>query len=217
MDRTYRFAVACFVVVAAVGCGKGSSGQQPADTTTAAPTPPPPPPTTATAKEKEKPKDKDKDKEATPPPAGGTEAGYRWETHKQTNIKFEIPTDWSTSVNGNQLVAKTPTPGVGIEFQAAIGGLATKHDEKAMLKEVNKSLTGAKYTKKGAPVEQHGLKGFVATGTGKKDGKEVEWFTSALGDGHGHEMLTLGFYAANVTPEYKAQLMHVLDSIQPAK
>lgn len=212
MDRTYCFAIACFVAVAAVGCGKGSSGQQPADT--AAPAPPPPPPPSATAKEKAK--EKDKEKEATPPPADVT-AGYRWETHKQTNIRFEIPTNWTTSVNGNQLVAKTPTPGVGIEFQAAIGGLATKHDEKVMLKEVGKSLQGAKYTKKGQPVEQHGLKGFVATGTGKKDGKEVEWFTSALGDGHGHEMLTLGFYAANVTPEYKAQMMHVLDSIQPAK
>lgn len=199
MLRNPRFLIACFVTAAAAGCGKGAS-DAPASgspaTTTAAPAPPPP-----TA--------------AAPAPAPA-EVAYRWEIHKATNLKFEVPTTWTLTPNGNVLVAKTPTPGVGIEFVAATGGVEAKNDEKVMLAAVARTLQGARFTSKMKPAQQHGLKGFVATGTGKKDGAEVEWFTSAIGDGKGHAMLTLGMYAPTVSPAYKAQMIHILDSIQPA-
>jgi hypothetical protein len=158
---------------------------------------------------------------ATPPAAAPAAAApdvtYRWETHKATNLKFELPTTWTMTPKGNVLVAQTPTPGVAIEFVAATGGVEAKNDEKVMLGAVAKTLKGAKLTSKMKPAHQHGLTGFVATGTGTKDGNEVEWFTSAIGDGKGHALLTLGMYRPTASAAYRAQMVRVLDSIQPAK
>jgi hypothetical protein len=102
-----------------------------------------------------------------------------------------------------------------MEFVAATGAAEAANAEKAMLTEVFKVLQGAKFTSPMKPTAQHGLKGFVATGSGKKDGAEVEWLTSVLGDGKGHVMLTLGFFGAGAAAS-KTQIVHVLDSIQPA-
>ena len=212
MKPTPRLVIACLfaVAAAAAGCNKGSSDALAADptapaTAAAAPTPTPDKAAATAAVT------------AATPPAAAPEVTYRWETHKATNLKFEIPTSWTISQNGNVLVAQTPTPGVAIEFVAATGGLEAKSDEKAMLGAVGRTLKGAKLTSKPKPAQQHGLSGFVATGTGTKDGNEVEWFTSAIGDGKGHSLLTLGMYRATVSAAYKAQMSHVLDSIQPAK
>jgi hypothetical protein len=206
-----RIVVISFATALAA-CGKsaGDSASAPGTTTTpaatgataAAPTPTSTPTPGATAAP------------AAAAPAA-TDVAYQWETHKQTNIKFELPTTWKMEVAGNTLVAKTPTPAAGIEFVAAAGGLAAKNDERAMLIEVGKVLQGAKFTSPLKPASQHGLKGFVATGSGKKNGVDVEWFTSALGDGKGHAMLTIGFFGPGAAA-YKAQIVHVLDSIQPA-
>jgi hypothetical protein len=208
-NMNLRIVVTLFIAASAAACGKSGSdapagaetgaATPPAASTAAAPAPTPAPSPAAPA--------------AAAPAAA--EVQYHWETHKKTNVKFEIPTTWTTDVKGDVLVAKTPTPGAGIEFVAATGGLAAKNDEKAMLAEVGKVLQGAKLTSPLKPATQHGLKGFVATGSGKKNGADVEWFTSALGDGKGHTMLTIGFFGPGAAA-YKAQIVHVLDSIQPA-
>jgi hypothetical protein len=199
-----RISIALLLALSAgAGCGKGDAGA-PAAAHTGSPSPPP----ASTPAAAQAPK------AAQPAPAEG-EVKYQWETHKKTNVKFEIPTTWAVEAKGDVLVAKTPTPGAGIEFVAASGGLAAKSDEKAMLVEVGKVLQGAKLTSPLKPAAQHGLTGFVATGTGTRDGVAVEWFTSALGDGKGHAMLTVGFFGPGAAA-YKAQISHVLDSIQPA-
>ena len=84
-----------------------------------------------------------------------------------------------------------------------------------MLGAVAKTLKGAKLTSKMKPAQQHGLTGFVATGTGTKDGNEVAWFTSAIGDGKGHALLTLGMYRPTASPAYRAQMARILDSSSP--
>lgn len=203
-----RSVVTVVIAISAAACGKsgfsdpaaaqtGTATPPAAATSTAAAAPAPAPqPTTATA-------------------AAPADVKYQWETHKKTSIKFEIPTTWTTEAKGDVLVAKTPTPAAGIEFVAAAGGLAAKNDEKAMLTEVGKVLQNAKLTSPLKAATQHGLKGFVATGSGKKNGADVEWFTSALGDGKGHVMLTIGFFGPGAAA-YKTQIVHVLDFIQPA-
>jgi hypothetical protein len=200
MDTTSRFLIASFIAAAVAGCNKDAD---PTPAANAAPQP-------ATAAPAQPPA-------AAAPAAPAPSDAYRWEVHKATNIKFELPTAWTVAQQGDVLVAKTPTPGVGLEFAAASGGLVARNDEKAMLVEVGKTLQGARFTSPPKAVQQHGLKGFVATGTGTKDGAEVEWFTSALGDGRGHAMLTVGFWAPGAAPAYKAQMVHVMDSIQPAR
>jgi hypothetical protein len=151
------------------------------------------------------------------PVGGGAPAGYRWEVSTKTNMKFEVPNDWNKETNGDVLVITTPSRnGVGIEFAAATGGLEARADEKAMLGVVGKSLQNARMTSRPKPVQQNGLKGFVASGTGVKNGATVEWFTAALGDGRGHALLSLGFYSPSAPPAYKTEMRRVLDSIQPA-
>jgi hypothetical protein len=203
-----RSAVTLVIAVSAAACGKsGSTDAVPAQTGAATPTQvaapgPSPSPSPETAP-------------ASAPASAPADATYHWQTHQKTHIKFEIPTTWSTDVQGDVLVAKTPTPGAGIEFVGATGAAAAGSDEKAMLVEVGKVLKNAKFTSPLKAAAQHGLKGFYATGTGTKNGVEVEWFTSMLGDGKGHAMLTVGFFGPKAVG-YKGQIVHVLDSIQPA-
>jgi len=210
MTSLHRFILVTFVAAAAFGCGKKPTEATPDKT--AAPAPPPPPPKTAEKPKKEEPKKEEAKKEAKP---GVEEAGFHWEVHKPTNIKFELPKEWTTSINGNILVAKTPTAGVGIEFVGVDGKLSAKYDEKLLLKEVGRSLTKVKVTEHKA-IEQHGLKGNMIVGTGFKDGADVHWRCRVLGDGKGHDMLTLAFYQAHLEGKYKAELIKILDSVQPA-
>jgi hypothetical protein len=208
MKNTSRWVAAAFVVLAAAACGKGEkSGDTGATTASAAPASTPAP-TAATPPKKEEPKKEEPKKEE---PA--TE-GYRTEIHKGTNMKFDLPTSWKIETKGDVLVATTT--GAGIEFVGATSGVAAKNDEKAMMAEVGKILQNVKFTSKMKPVEQHGAKGFVVTGTGKKDGAEVEWFTSAIGAGKG-ALLALGFYSPTISPAVKAQIVHTMDSIAPNK
>jgi hypothetical protein len=227
MYRTHRFLLAVAIAATAAsvpGCGKGKDkDKDPTADTTPAPQNAPPPPNNAAKPEKpshpekpgaEKPgehPDKPAAEKPTAPPSGG-EAGFHWEVHKPTNIKFELPTDWTVSIAGDKLVTKTPTPGVFLEFWGAEGKLSAKADEKALLKEVGKTLQKAKLNGKPKLVEQNGLKGHVSAGTGFKDG-EVEWLCAVLGDGKNKDMLTLAFYSPKLGGTYKSQLQKVLDSI----
>ena len=203
MTRMTRLFLVTFVAFAAFGCGHKPTEEHPDKT--AAPAPPPPPAKTAEKKE-EKPKKEEAKADA---------AGFHWEVHKPTNIKFELPKEWTTSINGNVLVAKTPTPGVGIEFQGVDGKLTAKYDEKVLLKQIGAELTKVKVTEKAKAIEQHGLHGNMIVGKGFKDGAEVIWRVRLLGDGHGHDMLTLAFYAPHLEGKYKAELIKILDSVQP--
>ena len=151
-----------------------------------------------------------------PPPAAPTVTpGYVREVHGVTQLAFEVPTAWKREAKGDVMVITTD--GAGIELVAATGGIEAKNDEKAMLTALNKTLKNARFTSKLKSVTQHGLNGFVATGKGEKNGKQVEWFTAALGDGHGHAILALGIYRPDISQEIKGQIVHVLDSIQPAQ
>jgi hypothetical protein len=204
MKTTSRFAVASFLVIAAAGCSSATSTTPTDDS--AAPATKPAAATPA-----------DTTPGAAAAPATATAGAYRWEVHKATNLKFELPTSWAMEQSGDVLLAKTPTPAVVIEFVAATGGLEAKNDEKAMLAAVASSLKGARFTSRLKAVQQHGLKGVVATGTGTRDGVQIEWFTAALGDGAGHAMLTLGMYRPTAPTAYKEQLLRVINSIQPAR
>jgi hypothetical protein len=154
---------------------------------------------------------------ATPPatPAKSVTPGYVREVHGVTQLAFELPTSWKREAKGDVMVITTD--GAGVELVAATGGIEAKNDEKAMLEAVGKSLKNARFTSKMKPVKQNGLTGFVATGKGEKNGMQVDWFTAALGDGHGHAILALGMYRPDISQEIKAQIVHVLDSIQPAQ
>jgi hypothetical protein len=214
MTSLHRFILVTFVAAAAFGCGKKPTEEAHPDKT-AAPAPPPPP-----EKKAEKPKAEHEhehkgEEKKEEKKAAVEEAGFHWEVHKPTNIKFELPKEWTTSIEGNVLVAKTPTPGVGIEFVGVDGKLSAKYDEKLLLKEVTRSLTKVKVTEhKG--IEQHGLKGNMVVGTGFRDGADVHWRCRVLGDGKGHDMLTLAFYQAHLEGKYKDELIKILDSVQPA-
>jgi hypothetical protein len=147
------------------------------------------------------------------PSFAGAQTQYHWEIYPKSHLKFEIPTTWTTEVKGDTLLATTP--GVDMAFVAATGGLAeAANAEKAMITEIGKRLQGVKITSPTKPNAQHGLKGFRAGGSGKKDGADVVWLTYVLGDGKGHVMLTVGIFV----PSDAAlnQIGHVLDSIQPA-
>jgi hypothetical protein len=135
--------------------------------------------------------------------------------HRGTQLEFDIPTSWQKQVQGDVMVITSPS-GAGLELVAASGGLQAKSDEKAMLTAVERTLKNPRFTSPMRPVQQHGLTGFAATGKGFKNGGEVEWFTSVLGDGHGHALLALGFYRPDLPQDVKSQMMHVVDSIQPA-
>src|SRR5262245_36403963 len=61
-------------------------------------------------------------------------AGYKWEVHKQANIKFEVPTAWTTTPQGDDvLLTKPKDGGIAIEFVAiAHGEKEAKQAEKAI-------------------------------------------------------------------------------------
>jgi hypothetical protein len=139
--------------------------------------------------------------------------GYRWEVSTAAGVKFEVPNEWVTEAQGEVLLVRTPTPGVGIEFVAVTSKLAAEKDEKALMKELVKTLKNAKMKGGVKDVEQHGLKGFVASGTGQKKGETIDWFTAALGDAKGG-VLAVGFWAPKTSDKYKEEMKHVLDSIQ---
>jgi len=148
-------------------------------------------------------------------PRAGAPAGYIREVHRGTQLEFDIPVSWNRETHGDVMVITTP--GVGLELVAATGGLEARADEKAMLAAVGRTLKNAKLTSPMKSVSQHGLTGFAASGKGQKNGAEVDWFTSAVGDGHGHAILALGFYRPDTSEEARTQMVHVLDSIQPVR
>jgi hypothetical protein len=140
--------------------------------------------------------------------------GYRWEVSSAAGMKLEVPNEWVTEAQGNVLLVRTPTPGVGIEFVSATSKLAAEKDEKALVTELLKTLKNVKVKGGLKDVEQHGLKGFVASGTGEKKGAAIDWFTAALSNGK-TGVLAVGFWAPKTSDKYKEEMKHILDSIQP--
>ena len=115
MKPTYGLAIAC-LFTAATACSKATPDALAADTAA---------PATASATSAAPDKAAANAAPAVTPPtpsASAPDVTYRWETHKATNLKFELPTTWTLNPKGNVLVAQTPTPGVAIEFVAATGG-----------------------------------------------------------------------------------------------
>jgi hypothetical protein len=153
--------------------------------------------------------------------AQAARAGYKWEVHKQANIKFEIPTAWDTSSEGDDvLVTKPKGGGLAIEFVAiAHGEKEAKQAEKSIEAAILKRIPDAHTTEPAKPVSQNGLTGSVIKGEGtdKKTKAPIEFFAVFLGDGKGHGLLSVGFAGKGKIAQYRPQIVEIFDSIRPAK
>lgn len=153
--------------------------------------------------------------------AQAARAGYKWEVHKQANIKFELPKAWDTTAeNDDVLVTKPKDGGLAIEFVAiAHGEKEAKEAEKAIEAAILKRIPDAHTTEAPKPVAQHGLTGTVIKGEGhdKKTKQPIEFFAVFLGDGKGRGLLSVGFAGKGQIAKHRAQVIEIFDSIRPAK
>lgn len=149
--------------------------------------------------------------------AQSARAGYRWENHKAANIKFEVPTAWTTTTeSGDVLVTKPKDGGLAIEFVAiAHGQDEAKKAEDAIGKAILKRIPDAHVTQPAKPVSQNGLTGAVIKGEGTKNGGKVEFFAVVLGDGKGHGLLSVGFAGPGQIKAHETQVVEIFNSIRP--
>lgn len=148
-------------------------------------------------------------------------AGYKWEVHKEANIKFEVPTVWTTTTEGdNVLLTKPKDGGIAIEFVAiSHGEKEAKQAEKAIEGAILKRIPDAHTTEPAKPVAQHGLTGTLIKGEGtdKKTKQPIEFFAVFLGDGKGRGLLSVGFAGKGQIAKHRTQVIEIFDSIRPAK
>jgi hypothetical protein len=149
--------------------------------------------------------------------AQAARAGYRWETHKGSQIKFELPTVWTTSIDGDVLVAKPKDPGLALEFVGiAHGEQEAKAVEKSIGNAILKRIPDAHVTEPAKAVAQNGLSGALIKGEGTKNGSKVEFFAVLLGDGKGHGLLSVGFAGVGKIAQHRDQIVEIFNSIRPA-
>ncbi|MFT3774498.1 MAG: hypothetical protein QM820_54770 [Minicystis sp.] len=153
--------------------------------------------------------------------AQAARAGYKWEVHKQANVKFEIPTAWTTTTDSDDvLVTKPKDGGLAIEFVAiAHGEKEAKQAEKAIEAEILKRIPDAHTTEPAKPVAQNGLTGALIKGEGHKKGSKeaIEFFAVFLGDGKGHGLLSVGFAGKGQIAKHRDQVVEIFNSIRPVK
>jgi hypothetical protein len=147
--------------------------------------------------------------------AQAARAGYKWETHKNANVKFEVPTAWTTTVNGDVLETKPKDGGLAFEFIAIANANDTKAIAASIDKEIQKRIPDAHVTEPAKPIAQNGLSGALVKGEGTKGGKKVEFFALVLGDGKGHAILSVGFAGVGQIAAHKAQVVEIFNSIRP--
>lgn len=143
-------------------------------------------------------------------------AGYRWEINKAANIKFEIPTAWITSTEGESLVTKPKDGGLLFEFVAIDGGQA---DAKQAEKEILKRMPDARHTDPTRPVAQNGLTGVLIKGEGTRKGTLVksEFFAIMVGDGKNQPLLSVGYANVGQIGKHREHVVEIFNSIRPAK
>src|SRR5206468_4307471 len=95
--------------------------------------------------------------------------------HKGANVKFDIPDNWKTTIEGDTLVTKPEDGEVALEFVALEDAKDAKKAEETLMKQLTTKFTDVKVTKKAKKVKQHGIAGQEIAGTAKKGETVVEW------------------------------------------
>ena len=142
--------------------------------------------------------------------------GFRWETHQGAKMRFELPSAWTTTTDGDVLTTRPIKSALGLEFMAIPHGAAeASKAEETLAKAIKKRIPDAKTSGPSKPVAQNGLSGVVVRGEGTKSGHAVEWFSVVLGDGKGHGLLAVGFAKKGELAEHSNQLTEIFNSIRP--
>ncbi len=140
---------------------------------------------------------------------------YRWESHAEARVKFEVPNDWATQ-EGEKSKTVTSPDGVTIEFRYfSLGAVEALHDEKLLTKELEGMAKDIKITNGPSKFSRHGLAGFGAGGTGQRDGGAILWLLQAVGDRRGHGMIACGFAAQASWVAALPNIQHIIGSMQP--
>lgn len=147
--------------------------------------------------------------------AQAARAGYRWELHKEANVKFEVPSAWVTTTEGNKLVTKPKDGGLAVEFIAVGGAGAAVKAEQQIDKEILKLIPDARVTEPAKPVAQNGLTGVLVKGEGTRAGGPVEFFAVYLHDAKGKGLLSLGVAGKGQIASHRDKLVEVFNSIRP--
>ena len=142
---------------------------------------------------------------------------YRWESHADARVKFQIPTNWVTKETEEKaLAARSPDMAVGILFRyISLGAPEAVADEKLVLSELKSLVQDIKVTNPLTTFQQHGLTGTGLGGTGHRNGIPIGWFSIVFGDHHGHGVLAFGFGAAQEFVKQYPTILKIMGSIQP--
>ncbi len=148
--------------------------------------------------------------------AQAARAGFRWETHKSSNIKFEVPNAWVTTTNGDVLLTKPAAGGLAIEFVGIGFGAKEASATEALINgSIRKTMPDFHNTEAPKPVAQNGLSGTLTKGEGTKNGVRVEVIGVVLGDGKGHGIFSLAFAGPGQIAANRTQVIEVFNSIRP--
>jgi hypothetical protein len=144
-------------------------------------------------------------------------ADFRWESHADAHVKFQIPTNWTTKATEEKaMAARSPDQGVGILFRyISLGAPEAVADEKLVLGELKSLVQDIKVTNPLTKFQQHGLTGTGLGGTGHRAGIPIGWFSIVFGDHRGHGVLAFGFGAASEFVKQYPTILKIMGSIQP--
>lgn len=148
--------------------------------------------------------------------AAAQRAGFKWETHAKANVKFEVPTAWNTTIDGDTLVTAAPDKKVAIEFVAVPDMSKEAKVEAAVNRELLKLVPDAKNNGPSKPATQGGLSGAVVTGVGTRKGRPVEYIAAVMGDGKGHGIVILGLAGKGEFATHRDKVVEVLNSVKAA-
>jgi hypothetical protein len=143
--------------------------------------------------------------------------GFRWETHPKANIKFVVPSNWTTTAEpGDAVIVKPKDGGLALEFVPIVFGTAEMAKvEAAAGKAILTRIPDAHVTGPATPVTQNGLSGVLVKGEGTRNGAKVEFFSVVLGDGKGKGLLSVGVADAGKLDVYRDKVVQVFNSIRP--
>jgi hypothetical protein len=148
--------------------------------------------------------------------AAAQRAGFKWETHAKANVKFEVPTSWKTTIEGETLITSAPDGKVAIEFVAIPDVAQEAKIEEAVSRELTKLVPDAKNNGPAKPATQGGLTGAVVSGTGTRKGRAVEYIAFVMGDGKGHGIVGLALAGKGEFATHKDKVVEVLNSVKVA-
>ncbi len=144
---------------------------------------------------------------------------FRWEVRSEAKVKLELPTSWKESrPEPNILVISSPDDEVAIEIVFIDGPhTGAKFDDSYVMGSLKNKLGELKIMNPPTNFEQNGLHGFSVGGGAKaSDGKVMQFFSIALGDGKGHGLVSFGRAAHRGFVTHGETIKRVTGSIQPA-